>query len=115
MHNLRFIPRIIHEQDRNINYYVKNNNSDTQYKNKYKKTYSMIMMPFHNGYSLLRNHGPDCVLLPLVDNLYHHFPNRVVYMQHKPLSFAAIFNSPVVEISSLLNFIRISFAKLFSM
>ena len=29
----------------------------------------MIMMPIHNGYSLLRNHGPDCVLLPLVDNL----------------------------------------------
>ena len=40
MHNLRSIPRIIHVQDRNINYYVKNNNSDTQCKNKYKKTYS---------------------------------------------------------------------------
>ena len=38
MNNLRSIPRIIHVQDRDINYYVENNN--TQYKNKYKNTYS---------------------------------------------------------------------------
>ena len=33
----------------------------------------MIMMPIRNGYSLLRDHGPDCVLLPLVDNVYIAF------------------------------------------
>ena len=33
----------------------------------------MIMMPIHNGYSLLRDHGPDCVLLPLVVNLHIAF------------------------------------------
>ena len=38
MHNLSSIPRIIHVQDRNINYYMKNNNM--RYKNKYKNTYS---------------------------------------------------------------------------
>ena len=38
MNNLRSIPRIIHVQDRDINYYVENNNR--QYKNKYKNTYS---------------------------------------------------------------------------
>ena len=37
MHDLSSIPRIIHVQDRNINYYMKNNN--TQYKNKYKTIY----------------------------------------------------------------------------
>ena len=76
MHNLRSIPRIIHVQNRNLNYYMIRN-TKTSIKtptlaNKWKRK-TMIMMPFHNGYSLLRNHGPYCVLLSLVDNLFITF------------------------------------------
>ena len=68
----------------------------------------MIMMPIHNGFSLLRNHGPDCVLLPLVRL---HANGRTSYS----FELLLLQSSPVVEISSLLNFIHISFAKLFFM
>ena len=119
MNNLRSIPRIIHVQDRDINYYVENNN--TQYKNKYKNTYSYKQNDKKNNdndaYSQ-RLH--DRVLLPLVDNLYIAFliassrrnaNDRTSFSFELPL----LQSSPVVEISSLLNFMHISLAKLFSM
>ena len=121
MNNLRSIPRIIHVQDRDINYYVENNN--TQYKNKYKNTYSYKQNDKKNNdnyaYSQ-RLQGPDCVLLPLVNNLYIAF--RISSSRRNandPTSFSfelpLLQSSPVVEISSRLNFIHISLAKLFSM
>ena len=79
----------------------------------------MIMMPIHNGYSLLRDHGPDCVLLPLVDNLYIAFrivsPTRNAN-DRTSFSFELLLlqSSPIVEICSLLNLMQISFAKHFS-
>ena len=80
----------------------------------------MIMMRLHNGYSLLRNHGPDCLSLPLADNLYTAY--RIASSTHNandrtssPFELLLLQSSPIVEISSLLNFIHISFAKLFSM
>ena len=74
----------------------------------------MIKKPIHNGYSLLGNHGSDCVLLPLVDNLYIAFPITLStlsanYRTFFSLELLLLQSSPVVEISSLLNFIRISF------
>ena len=121
MNNLRSIPRIIHVQDRDINYYMENNN--TQYKNKYKNTYSYKQNGKKNNdnyaYSQ-RLQGPDCVLLPLVNNLYIAFRisssrrnanDRTSFSFELPL----LQSSPVVEISSLLNFIHTSLAKLFSM
>ena len=121
MHNLHSIPRIIHVQDRDINYYMENNNA--QYKNKYKNTYSYIQNDKENNDNdayLQRLHGPDRVLLSLIDNLYIAFRiassrrdanDRTSFSFELPL----LQFSPVVEISSRLNFIHISLAKLFSM
>ena len=61
----------------------------------------MIMMPIHNGYSLLRNHGPDCVLLPLVDNLQQNINLLLAQIKKKKINlqttifyFSATISSP---------------------
>ena len=123
MHNLHSIPRIIHVQDRDINYYMENNNA--QHKNKYKNTYSYKQNDKENNDNdayLQRLHGPDRVLLSLVDNLYIAFriaSSRRDANDRTSFSFSfelpLLQSSPVVEISSRLNFIHISLAKLFSM
>ena len=91
MHNLHSIPKIIHVQDRDIDYYMENNNA--QYKNKYKNTYSYKQNDKENNDNdayLQRLHGPDRVLLSLVDNLYIAF--RIASSRrdanHPPLSLS---------------------------
>jgi len=82
-------------------------NNNTQYKSKYKNTYSYKQTDKKNNdndaYSQ-RLHGPDRVLLPLVDNLYIAFRiassrrnanDRTSFSFKLPL----LQSSPVVEIS----------------
>ena len=103
--HLSSIPRIIHVHDRNMNYYMKNNN--TQYKNKYKNTYSSKQNEKKNNgndaYSQ-RIHGPEWIFaFPwIVDNRFPKIASSTVNANDRTSSFELLLlqSSPVVEISS---------------
>ena len=111
MHNLRSIPRIIHVQNRNLNYYMKKNNSDTQYKNKYKNTYSRKQMEKKNNdndafsqrlQSVTKPRSLLRFAFPCWQSIYH-FPNRVVYMQHKRPHLFLLLQSSILQLSKSLH------------
>ena len=100
------IPRIIHVQDRNMNYYMKNNNM--QYEDKYKNTYSSKQKEKKNNdndaysqrlQSVTRPRSWLRFASPCCQSTYR-FPNRFAYTQRKwqdvflfRITLATIFSS----------------------